>query len=242
MVKIAIIGPSGSGKTTLTKKLSSTLKIKPFHLDRFFWQRDWEKETRDNRINILQQLIQEKEWIIEGTYIHSTDLHLIAADTIICLDVPSLVCLLRLIKRYRKSHGSPRRDIPEGCRDKLTVNRILKVLTFRSRDWKTLQQKLSDFGIKKTVIRLRSKKEVEVFLANPELFARGCRQSVKKEPVLAVLGWTFNIIFDSFLQVLYTSSLVLLTPVRMFQTFASKAWILITHMLSPAYNHNSRSR
>jgi adenylate kinase family enzyme len=242
MEKIAIIGPPGAGKTTLTKKLSSSLKTKAFHLDRFFWQCNWEKETKDNRIDILQQLIQEKQWIIEGTYIHSTDLHLVSADTIIFLDIPSLVCLLRLIKRQHKDHGRPRRDIPEGCIDKLTWYRILKVLTFRSRDRKTLQQKLPDFETKKTVIRLRSKKEVEVFLANPELFASECRQSIKKESVLAVLEWAFNIIFDSFVQVLYTSSLILLTPIRIFQTFASKAWVLITHMLSPVYNHNSRGR
>jgi adenylate kinase family enzyme len=163
MVKIAIVGPTGAGKTTLAKKLSSTYKIKAFHLDRLFWQRDWKKETRDNRIDILQQLIQEKQWIIEGTYIHSTELHLIAADTIIFLDVPSLVCLLRLIKRYCKGHGRPRRDIPEGCRDKLTMYRILKVLSFPLRERKTLTQKLSDFETKE-IVWFRSKKEIEDFL------------------------------------------------------------------------------
>jgi adenylate kinase family enzyme len=169
MEKIAIVGPSGAGKTTLAKELSSTLNIKALHLDRLFWQRDWEKIPRDNRIDILQQLIQEKQWIIEGTYIHSTDLHLVTADTIIFLDIHSLVCLLRLIKRRYKNQDRPRRDIPEGCTDKLTAYRILKVLTFRSRDRKTLQQKLSDFETKKTVVRLRSKKEVEVFLVEQVL-------------------------------------------------------------------------
>jgi adenylate kinase family enzyme len=242
MEKIAIIGPSGSGKTTLAKELSSTLKIKVLHLDRLFWQRDWEKIPRDTRIDILQQLIQEKQWIIEGTYIHSTDLHLVTADTIIFLDIPSLVCLRRVIKRRYKDQGRPRRDLPKGCADTLTAYRILKVLTFRSRDRKTLQQKLSDFETKKTVILLRSKKEVEVFLANPELFARGYRQSVKKESVLAVLGRTFNIIFDGFLQVLYISCLILLTPIRIFQTFANKVRVSITDVLPPAYSHNSRGR
>ncbi|SRR5712692_2592013 len=181
MEKIAIVGPSGAGKTKLTKDLSSTLKIKAFHLDRFFWQRDWEKETRDNRIDILQRLIQEKQWIIEGTYINSTKLHLIAADTIIFLDTPPLVCLLRIIKRYREDHGR-RRDIPEGCTEKLTMLRILKVLSFPLRERKTLTQKLDDFETKE-IIWLRSKREVEVFFAEQVLDAAKGNNSFDIPPV-----------------------------------------------------------
>jgi len=168
MEKIAIVGPSGAGKTILAQKLSSALKIKAFHLDRLFWHSDWKKETRDNRIDILEKLIQEKQWIIEGTYIHSTDCHLAAADTIIFLDIPPLVCLPRIIKRYRQYHGRPRRDIPEGCSETLTMYRILKILSFPLRERKMLIQKLSDFETKE-IIRFRSKKEVEAFVAKQVL-------------------------------------------------------------------------
>src|SRR5260370_26828749 len=115
MEKIVIIGSSGSGKTTVSRELGSILDIKVFHMDRLFWQGDWIKVTTDNRVDILEHLVQEKQWIIEGNYINSTKLHLIAADTIIFLDTPPLVCLLRIIKRYRKYHGHSRRDIPEVC-------------------------------------------------------------------------------------------------------------------------------
>jgi adenylate kinase family enzyme len=194
MEKIAIIGPSGSGKTTLTKDLSSTLKIQAFHLDRLFWQGDWIKVTRDNRVDILQHLVQEKQWIIEGNYINSTELHLIAADTIIFLDITPLVCLLRLIKRYRKYHGRPRRDIPEGCTEKLTMYRILKVLSFPLRERKTLTQKLSDFETKE-IFWLRSKREIEDFFAQPEQYIHEKRQFAK---TLSVLERSFNIISSFF--------------------------------------------
>jgi len=194
MEKIVIIGSSGSGKTTVSRELGSILNIKVFHMDRLFWQGDWIKVTKDNRVDILQHLVQEKQWIIEGNYINSTELHLIAADTIIFLDAPPLVCLLHIIKRYRKYYGLSRRDIPDGCREKLTMLRILKVLSFPLRERKTLQQKLSDFETKK-IIRLRSKKEVEVFLAQPEQYVHEKRQFAK---TLSVLERSFNIISSFF--------------------------------------------
>src|SRR5437764_14111939 len=103
MEKIAIIGSSGAGKTTLAKKIGSALKIKVFHLDRFFWQRDWKRKTRDTRIDTLQNLaLRDKRWIIEGTYLNSSKLHLNAADTIIFLDIHPLLCLWRIMKRHRE--------------------------------------------------------------------------------------------------------------------------------------------
>src|SRR5438874_11532330 len=100
MEKIVIIGSPGAGKSTLARKLDSKLKIKVFHLDRCFWQRGWKGETGDTRIDILNRLVlRDKQWIIEGTYLKSSGPRLEAADTIIFLDTPPLVCLWRIFKR-----------------------------------------------------------------------------------------------------------------------------------------------
>src|SRR5436305_13716253 len=100
MEKIVIMGSSGAGKTTLARKLGPMLKINVIHLDRLFWECGWKAKTRETRIDILQKRIMEKQWIIEGTYLHISELHLKAADTIIFLDIPPLSCLCRLIKRH----------------------------------------------------------------------------------------------------------------------------------------------
>ena len=122
MEKIVIIGSPGAGKTTLARELGPILKIKKvIHLDRLFWKREWKGKTGDIRIDILNRLVQEKRWIIEGTYLCSSGPRLEAADTIIFLDTPPLVCLQRLIKRHHEYHGCSRCDIPEECTDKLTL-------------------------------------------------------------------------------------------------------------------------
>src|SRR5229473_336065 len=121
MEKIVIIGSPGAGKTALARKLGSMLKMKVIHLDRLFWQRDWKRKARDTRIDILQDLVREKRWIIEGTYLNSSKIHMKAADTIIFLDISPILCLQRIIKRHREYSGRSRRDIPMECTDKLTL-------------------------------------------------------------------------------------------------------------------------
>lgn len=171
MEKIVIIGSPGAGKTTLAKKLGSIRKLKVYHLDRLFWLRDWKGKDRETRIDILQTIVMEKRWIIEGTYPDSSVPGLEAADTIIFLDTPPFTCLCRVITRHRKSSRCPRRrDIPEGCADKLTWLRMWKVLAFPFRDRKRLIQKLRDYESKR-IIWLRSDKEVTDFLAQQMLDA-----------------------------------------------------------------------
>ena len=167
MDKIAIVGSPGAGKSTLAQQLGKSLNLEIIHLDRLFWQRGWERKDRDTRIDILQGLVQEKQWIIEGTYLSSSELHLNTADTIIFLDIFPLVCLQRLIKRHFKYRRCSRRDIPMGCTDKLTLHRMLKVLAFPVQGRRTLKQKLRNYKSKQ-IIRLRSRKKVEAFLVQVE--------------------------------------------------------------------------
>jgi len=163
MEKIAVIGSPGAGKSTLANAWSRLLKIKVYHLDRIFWKPGWKPIDTESRIDILQKLVQEKQWIIEGTYLRSSAPRLSAADAIIFLDTHPFICLLRLIKRHYMYHDRSRRDIPEGCTDKLTVLRVLKVLFFPLQGRKTLIQKLRNYDSKQ-IIRLRSKRDVEDFL------------------------------------------------------------------------------
>ena len=75
MNRIVIIGSPGSGKSTLARKLGRKLQIQVVHLDRIFWQPGWKEKPRNRRIEILQERIREKKWIIEGTYLDSSLSH-----------------------------------------------------------------------------------------------------------------------------------------------------------------------
>ena len=191
MEKIAIIGSAGAGKTTFARELASRLQLKVVHLDRLFWKRNWTGKSRDTRVEIMDHLVLESQWIIEGTYISSSEARLNAADTIIFLNTSPIVCLLRIIKRHRpllcllhkirgdqKYHCNSRRDIPEGCIDKLTPFRIFKVLAFPFQEGRKLKKNLRNYQSTK-IILLHSTKEVVAFLAQFELDANEKMQCSK---------------------------------------------------------------
>lgn len=167
MERIVIIGPSGAGKSTLAERLGSLLHIKVIRLDRIFWERGWKEKPRDERIDVLQRLVAEKQWIIEGSYLNSSEPRLEAADTIIFLDMSPFVCLPRLIMRHLKDRKRSRRDLPMECTDKLSMDLLLKVLTFPLIEKRKLEEKLCQLCAPK-VIQLHSAKEVKQFLAQLE--------------------------------------------------------------------------
>jgi hypothetical protein len=171
MEKIVIMGSSGAGKSTLARKLGPILKIKKvIHLDRLFLQRDWKGKSNETRIDIMQDLVREKQWIIEGNYLSIFERHLNAADTIIFLDTSPLCCLWRLMKRHREYRRRSRRDIPDGCTDKLTLFLMLKVLAFPLLGRRMVEENLSKYNSKQ-IIWLHSGKEVKDFLAQQKRFA-----------------------------------------------------------------------
>ena len=164
MDKIAIIGSPGAGKSTLAQQLGKSLNIEIIHLDRYFWRPEWREKPRDARIEILKGLVRKERWIIEGTYLGASEPRLNAADTIIFLDIPPWLCLHRIRQRHNKYKGQPRPDLPDGCSDHLNLTCVLKVLGFPLRGRSTLKQKLRNYKSKQ-IIWLRSRKEVEDFLA-----------------------------------------------------------------------------
>lgn len=170
MKRIAIIGSSGAGKTQLARDLGSILNIDVIHLDRIFWQFCWKSISSDERKDSLQELVQQKhlqgqwQWIIEGTFLRSSEPHLKKADTIIFLDLPTWLCLLRIIYRHIRCRKQPRPDLLDGCSDNLNLKRILKVLFFRIRHHQELSQKMHSYELDKEIIWLRSPKEVNSFL------------------------------------------------------------------------------
>ena len=125
-------------------------------------------------MDILQKLVGEKQWIIEGFYCNISQPRLDAADTIIFLDLPPALCLHRLRMRNRQQYEhSRRRDIPLECTDKLDLKLVQRVLAFPFQERISLYRLLKTYGKTKSIFHLRSPEAVATFLTQQEQLVKG---------------------------------------------------------------------
>ena len=129
--RIAVIGSSGAGKSTLSRTLGALLGLPIVHLDKEYWQPGWVEPDRDGWNARLADLTARPEWIIDGQYGSSLLPRLQRADLAIFLDLPTRVCLWRIARRTIGTYGRVRPDMGEGCPERINLEFLHFVATFR---------------------------------------------------------------------------------------------------------------
>lgn len=120
MKKILIIGSPGSGKSTLAVQLAEQLNLPLIHLDKLNWLNN---DTTLRKIEFdlaLAEVLEKEQWIIDGNYNRTLSKRVEYADTIIWLDLPRVICIYGILKRYLKGklikkhlHGNPNKLEPD---------------------------------------------------------------------------------------------------------------------------------
>jgi len=98
MRRIAVIGPVASGKTILARFLGSRMAIPVVDLDDVYFSAA-RPLTDDEWSEFHRSLLEPERWIIAGDYRAVAGERFAAADTIVWLDLPRLVCLWRALRR-----------------------------------------------------------------------------------------------------------------------------------------------
>ena len=164
MKRIAIIGSSGAGKSTLARQLGTLLTLPVIHLDILFWQPRWIQRPHAERSAIQKQLVQQETWIIDGNYESLLDIRLATSDTIIFLDLPRLLCLYRVVRRYFQYAGKTRPDMNEGCSEGIDWSHLKWVWNYPNDGRVVSIQKIQKYSNGCEIIILRSPKQVKQFL------------------------------------------------------------------------------
>lgn len=160
-MKIHIIGCSGSGKTYLANALSKKYNIPHFDLDDIQWDNTAKeygtKRPLDKRKALLQEVLSNDAWIIEGVYYSWVQQSFDEADKIYVLDMPRYLYKSRIMIRSVKR----KLGILKGKKETLkSVWNLLKwTETFQDKNMKEIKRILDRYG--DNVIWLSSKKDVE---------------------------------------------------------------------------------
>ncbi len=165
MKKVAVIGSGGSGKSTFSRKLGSMLKLPVYHLDTLYWSPGWIETPKGKWESVVRELADKDQWIIDGNYRSTMDIRLNLADTIIFLNMPTLLCTYRIIKRRFMFKGKKRPDMTEGCEEKLDLEFVKWVWKFNKNERPKIIEKLKNYEDKKIIV-LNNPRDVDELLRN----------------------------------------------------------------------------
>ena len=163
-MKIHIIGCSGSGKTYLAKALSEKYTIPHFDLDDIQWDNNADgygvKMPIEKRTALLNDILKNDSWIIEGVYYAWVGKCFEDADKIYVLDIPKRVYTYRIIERTIKR----KLGLEKGKKETLkSVYNLLKWTdTFQNQSMVEIRKILTKYPFK--TVWLKSKRDVENIL------------------------------------------------------------------------------
>lgn len=160
-MKIRIIGCSGSGKTYLAKRLSEKYNIPSFDLDDIQWDNSQNsygvKMPIEKRNQMLNNILQQSDWIIDGVYYAWVQKSFEDADVIYVLDMPKRLYRYRIIKRFIK------RKVGLEKGKKETLKSIFNLLkwtnTFQNTNMKEIIRILEPH--KEKVVYMKKKEEID---------------------------------------------------------------------------------
>ena len=155
--RISIIGGSGTGKTTLANNLGKVLEIPVYHIDGINYFKNWEQRDKKERDRIILDKIEEKRWVIDGTYTTTLGKRLEKSDWVIFLDYSTFSLLKGVMERFFKHKGREREEIP-GCKEKLSPKFILWVFKWRKNKRKKILKEIDKIDNEKVLIFNNRKK------------------------------------------------------------------------------------
>jgi adenylate kinase family enzyme len=164
--RILIIGSGGAGKSTLAPRLGEKMGIEVVHLDKLFWNPGWVPTAKDEWREIVGQALEKDSWIIDGNFGGTLEMRVQACDTIIFLDIPRHICMYRIVKRWVMYNRNTRPDMAEGCEERFDWEFFMWVWNYPKRSKPEKELVLNRYAKEKTIIRLRSNREIEDFLEN----------------------------------------------------------------------------
>src|SRR5688500_18084376 len=168
--RILVVGSGGSGKSTLARRIAARTGLPLIHLDTLYWKPGWVEPSKEEWKATVARLIAGERWVMDGNYGGTMPERIAAADTVVVLDLPRVVCLWRAVRRRFEVAGRERLDMAPGCPEHLTWEFARWIWTYPATRLPAILRRLAELRPDQRGIVLRSAAEIEAFVASlPEL-------------------------------------------------------------------------
>ncbi|ACX64796.1 topology modulation protein [Paenibacillus sp. Y412MC10] len=161
MKRVLVIGCPGSGKSTFSSRLSKESGLPVIHLDSFYWKPGWISCSNQEFDEILQKLLVQETYIMDGNYGRTLDYRIPYTDTVYFFDFPRYLCLYRVMKRTILNHGTTGEYMGKGCLESIDYKFIKSVWNFRKNHRMRIINILEKYKGSKSIIIFRKPKEVK---------------------------------------------------------------------------------
>jgi adenylate kinase family enzyme len=162
MKRVAVIGSGGAGKSVF--ELGERTALPVIHLDRLYWKPGWVPMPEDEWQAVHADLIEPERWIIDGNYGSTMEARITAADTVIFLDLPRLVCIWGALQRHWRHRAGGRPDMVAGQRERIDPKFLWWIWRYPDTRRPAVLARLAKLPATTQVVRIRSRREAREVL------------------------------------------------------------------------------
>jgi adenylate kinase family enzyme len=160
-----VVGSGGAGKSTFARELATRTGLPLIHLDLHYWRPGWVPTPHDEWSERVRQLSSGDSWIIDGNYGGSLAIRVQRCDAIVFFDMPRLVCLHGVVRRWLVYQFRPRPDLPEGCPEQLNVAFLRWIWSYPRNSRSRITAAMQRAGSEVEVLTVRRRADARALLS-----------------------------------------------------------------------------
>ena len=175
-----MVGTSGSGKTYVAEALAAKLGYTYISNDAIIWRPNWQETPHTERVQQIEAATRAESWTYDGNlYARNPDDRGVMqrCDTIVWLDLPRWQVWSQVIRRTLRRIWT-QEELWNGNRESLRIlflrNSVIwwSVKSFARRRRRYGEMFADAAFAEKRLVRLRSRREVDLWLGSVEASAR----------------------------------------------------------------------